>query len=108
MNKVEKQLRALVLLSGMEYSEVHTLPNGYDSRGGRDDPWLLFIVKGGTFTLGWRKRVINVEWTVADADPITEEDQKWITHSLRNFHAWGYAQALHFLIRVVDQQGNPA
>ena len=98
---MSEKIMALVLLAGMKHTEAHKLPNGYCRTN--PEPWMLFVVEGGTFTIGWRKRVISVEWTVKDADPITEEDLKWITHGPRHFHAYDYQQALLFLTRVVKQ-----
>lgn len=103
------KIRALALLAGIKPNEVHELPNGYwpDCAGyteiRAENPWLLFVCDGGTFTIGWRKRVLSVAWTHGDADPITEDDLKWITHDPRMFHAYGWSQALLFLARVVEQ-----
>lgn len=107
--KSSEKIKALALLAGIEASEIHELPNGYwpehenYAQIRRDNPWFLFICKGGTYTIGWRKRVISCSWTLGDADPITEEDLKWITHGKDYFHAHGYSQALSFLSRVVEQ-----
>lgn len=98
---MKDKLMAVALLAGLEYTEVHKLPNAYWPNS--PDPWLLFVCDGGTVTMGWRKRVLHVEWTIGDADAIEDEDLKWISHASRFFHAWDWIQAVRFLSRVVDQ-----
>lgn len=96
------RILALALLAGVPYTEVHELPNGYLASR-TDDPWLLFVCAGRTFRMGWRKRVLHVEWTNGLAAPISEPDLQWISHDDNYFHAWNWPQALTFLSRVVDQ-----
>jgi hypothetical protein len=104
---MKDKIMALALLSGIEPNEVHELPNGYwpesyvEER--KVDPWFLFVCDGGTFTIGWRKRVLSVTWTQADANPITEESEQWITHGPRYFHAYDWIQAVRYLSHVVGQ-----
>lgn len=97
----EEKLKALALLAGIEDSQAYCLQNGYWAES--PNPWMLFITDHGHFRMGWRKRVIHIEWTEADAEPITEESLQYITHGDRFTHAYGYAQALLFLSRVVEQ-----
>jgi hypothetical protein len=107
-NEWIEKFKALALLANLEWTETHELPNGYwpdceeyaDIR--KQYPWLLFVCPNGTVTMGWRKRVICVSWTLGNADPIEDENLKSITHDKDFFHAYNMPQALTFLTKVIQ------
>jgi len=69
-------------------------------------PWLRVTTPHGPIVLGWRKRVIHIEWQdtnldVNGKDAVAEE---WITHGDRMCHAWSYTQAAACLERLFNLQ----
>jgi len=59
--------RALMMLTGFDYTSEHKLVNGYVSDRGTGNPqysqpWMMFMTTWGPVVVGWRKRVINIEW----------------------------------------------
>ena len=97
-----KKLDALLLLAGIEPVAVHELANKYwpDSDAyaqiRRDNPWWLVLTKAGPVVIGWRKRVISIDWegTTVRAR-MTRDDE--VTTCLTGCHAWGYAKAVQYL-----------
>lgn len=87
---------ALFEMAGFEVKSVHELPNGYwpdayvELR--RDNPWWLIETEIGLVKIGWRKRVISIDWS---ATPyrivVTEKD---VTKDETMVHAWSYTDAL--------------
>jgi hypothetical protein len=65
-------------------------------------PWFRFYTAFGSIEIGWRKRVINIDWSgtkVALPDLFADQDvTKW-DHGV---HAWGYAKAGQYLLRLAD------
>jgi hypothetical protein len=97
----EAQMRALFLLAGIEISSVFELPNGYwpDTPNyaelRRESPWWLVRTAAGLVKIGWRKRVINIEWDdtcvrqIVTPDDVTKEDTM--------VHAYSYGKAVEYL-----------
>ncbi|MFA5994350.1 MAG: hypothetical protein WC823_05315, partial [Parcubacteria group bacterium] len=60
--KEEKNFRDIFAKAGFIFPVFHHLPNGYSSRG-VGAPWFRVETEIGTITLGWRKRVVNIDWS---------------------------------------------
>lgn len=81
------------------------IPNGYCSDYCcRDKPWFIVTTTLGRFKIGWRKRVIHLEWTdtivqktAADLflDQVTTQEGKMI-------HAWSYEKAKEYIDKVLE------
>lgn len=76
-------------------------PNYDDVRA----PWLRITTARGSIVIGWRKKVIEINWkdstiAVHGKDVVHENG---ITHSERMCHAWGYEQAIECLQRLWSQ-----
>ena len=88
--------------SGMPYTSMRAIPNGY-SRS-YSSPWFLVETKWGPLRIGWRKRVINIDWGDSQINhngDITFKDQKVTTWRV-GVHAWGKDKAIEYL-RVLSQ-----
>lgn len=79
----------------------HTeLPNGYCSQPCCIlNPWLKVQTFRGPITIGWRKRVINIDWSESNIalsanDLFPSED---VTKGDKYIHAWGYEKAKAYL-----------
>lgn len=65
-------------------------------------PWWLVKTEVGLVELGWRKRVIHIEWTDT---PIRYQDPSAITQDATtkdatSVHAWSDVKALEYLTRL--------
>lgn len=112
MNKEE--LLALFLLSGFDLAE-HSIFEIKNECGPEEcyGPWWLVQTKYGLIKIGWRKRVINIEWSDTpyragetkfwDGRPVdsTYNDLKFtmneVTQGPTHVHAWGYPKAVEYL-----------
>ena len=97
-----KTLDALLTLAGIEPVAVHELANKYwpdcdaYAQIRRDNPWWLVLTKAGHVVIGWRKRVISINWAETGIRAkMTADDQT--TSELEYCHAWTYAKAVEYL-----------
>lgn len=98
----EEKVRALFELANIPVERLHRLENNYwpntpdyyEVRA--KHPWWLVGTEFGVIEIGWRKRVININWGACDYrdEQITPDD---VTKSHTNVHAWGYAKAVEYL-----------
>ncbi|MDO5556746.1 MAG: hypothetical protein Q4G05_00660 [Clostridia bacterium] len=97
------------------------LPNGYcNEECCEHKPWFLFHTKDGDIRIGWRKRVISIEFQEGfkefDLSIFNNEDvtKLWVGHSVNNntpkgtifnkgifiIHAWSEEKAIEYLRKV--------
>ena len=109
----EESMKALFLLAGLDVESFYKLENPYwpdhenyaDIR--RKSPWWLVKTKFGLIKIGWRKRVININWSdtpyrsgvskFADGRDIEELTKDDVTKSESMVHAWSNAKAVQYL-----------
>lgn len=97
----EEQARALFVLAGIPVTRLHRLENKYwpdnahyaDVR--RNSPWWLAVTPFGPIQIGWRKRVISINWEDTPARQVVTADD--VTKGDDHVHAWSYAKALEYL-----------
>ena len=120
--EIDKLTRCLVDLVYDEKPKFDLLPNGYWP-GLVYIPWFLFHTSNGDILIGWRKRVISIEWQENfkpfDMAIFSSEDvTKWCgdigiqfkhfdsgilpTNVKRGIHAWGVDKAIEYLRMVKD------
>lgn len=110
----EKYLQALLTLLCLgDYNAVESITaieNDYCPKScacsicaGR--PWRIITFKNvGPITIGWRKRVINIDWSATgwsiDKESITSDD---VTYGRDGdyIHAWGYGKAVNYLSNII-------
>jgi len=89
--------------------QFELLPNGYwQGDSNSHIPWFLFHTIDGDIIMGWRKRVISIEWQknykpfdmkeLFDAEDVT----KWEEDGKRGIHAWGEDKAREYLQKVLE------
>jgi hypothetical protein len=94
----EAKAKLLGLFEGPIF--VEEIPNGYCSQACCIHyPWFIVTTKIGHIMIGWRKRVINIDWSKTTVkqtanDLFPNEDVTKIGHSI---HAWGYEKAKIYL-----------
>jgi hypothetical protein len=102
---------ALFRLAGFKVTRVWELVNGYWPSAPSYDsvrtPWWLLMTEIGPVRIGWRKRVIEIEW---DATPVrVEVTPDDVTKSETMVHAWSTAKAFEYLAslrRLAQEAGH--
>lgn len=98
------ELDALLLLAGILPVSIHELANQYwpdcdaYAKVRRDHPWWLVVTKAGPVEIGWRKRVISINWSATQIRDIFTTDD--VTKDDTLVHAWSNAKALEYLTKI--------
>lgn len=97
------EMTTLFLDAGFEAIHVKVIDNQYSGNAHYYvDPWLVVTTSKGPIMLGWRKRVINIDWSDSDIAVDGQElfkDEK-TTSSDRYVHAWSKEKAVEYLARL--------
>ena len=92
------KLLAVFTLAGIKVIKVWDIKNGY---GGEEADWLLVNTELGMITLGWRRRVIAIDWEETGIRCTVPDE---VTKGPFNVHAWSYVKAVEYLSRVVKHK----
>lgn len=96
----KKLAEALFRVAGFNILNTVEITNQY-SRS-YDDPWVLVQTEFGVVMIGWRKRVINIDWTfckyrgIITQDTVDGSTTKVSTADCWT-HAWSYEKAVEYL-----------
>lgn len=91
----EAEVRAIFLLAGLEVESLVRLPNGYLPEWTERSPWWEVETMGEKVTVGWRKRVIAIDWTATPVRQIVTTDD--VTKDETMVHAWTRGDAVDYL-----------
>lgn len=85
------------------------IPNEYwgqDSHYGFSSPWLIITTTKGPITIGWRKRVIVIDWSESDIAASAEElfPQENVTKDDWVIHAYGYEKAREYIAKLLTPE----
>lgn len=95
----EARVRALFLLAGIEVKKIYQIENPYwpdayvEER--KRSPWFLVHTPDGMMKIGWRKRVLSINWNDTSIRMLVTADST--TKDLDHVHAWTYAKAVEYL-----------
>lgn len=99
------QLEALFILADIQIKRATQIPNQYcppPSKHFPDEcpickerPWWLVETSFGIVKIGWRKRVIEIDWSCTELHGELTNDQ--VTQSEVMVHAWGWPKALEYM-----------
>lgn len=83
---------------------VEEIPNGYCSDWCcKHLPWFIVTTRIGRITIGWRKRVINIDWSETTGKTSGElfpsED---VTKGERMIHAWSIEDAQRYVDAILQ------
>lgn len=84
---------------------VEEIPNGYCSRWCcKHLPWFKITTPVGRFTVGWRKRVISIDWseTVGTQDSKTLFAFEDVTKDEKLIHAWSVEKATGYILTIIS------
>lgn len=106
VDKLTRRMMSLVYRDADYQFEL--LPNGYCNQDCCSHiPWFLFHTIDGDIIMGWRKRVISIEWQENyksfDMNELfsTEDVTKWESDGKRGIHAWSNEKAYEYLKKVL-------
>jgi len=93
------ELTAIFLLAGIEIKAIVPIENEYWPRAYVEliekNPWYLVTTEFGVIKIGWRKRVISIEWSQTNRrGEVTHDD---VTKGDDYVHAYGYGSAVTYL-----------
>jgi len=94
--------KMLDLFKQAGFDAIHSkiIPNEYsDHPVYYTTPWLQVTTAKGPIKIGWRKRVINIDWSESDINIKSEElfPNENVTKYDNLIHAWGYEKAVEYL-----------
>lgn len=72
------------------------------------DPWLIVLTRRGFIKIGWRKRVIVIEWNNSSIKESAEElfPDLDVTKNGKMIHAWGHEQATEIVSTLMERKDN--
>lgn len=75
------------------------IPNEYDPIDEAFMPWLLIRTMVGTFRVGWRKRVLVLDWSQTGIRSTARQlfESENVTMDTHMIHCWGYEKATSYL-----------
>lgn len=100
--KEEKRFREIFKAAGFSFACLHHIPNKYCSYD-KCAPWFRVETEVGTITIGWRKRVISINWSEAfhnNKDIIHLFEKEDVTKGHHSIHAWGWDKATEYLSKL--------
>lgn len=85
---------------------VQELPNGYSPKDSYYSrfPWFKVYTTKGPITIGWRKRVIQIEWQESDSKVDGKKDfpSEDVTKEHHLIHAWSLEKAKEYLDKILE------
>lgn len=103
--KQAKEEKEKLLSLFPDKSFVLEIPNGYCSDWCcKHLPWFTVTTKVGPITIGWRKRVISIDWkqtvrTKTSNELFAKED---VTKEYKLIHAWSYEDAKRYVNAIIN------
>jgi hypothetical protein len=89
--------------AGFQHVAMDEIANRYWADvSGESAPWFMVATEKGFFVIGWRKRVIHIEWSglITPPDLFADAD---VTKGPEHIHAWGQSKAIEYLSRVRER-----
>ena len=97
--KSREEAESILRLAGYEIRHTWELANGYWPASPHYDdvrkPWWLFLTDIGLVQLGWRKRVLSIEWDANGTRGMVTEDD--VTKGETYVHAWSVEKAVAYM-----------
>ena len=102
-----EKMKDLFHKAGFELVYATVIPNGYsDHPVYFTTPWLEVTTSKGPIIIGWRKRVISINWSKSEITAKAEElfKEEDTTKYDRLIHAWSYEKAVDYLSILADAE----
>lgn len=98
------EVESIFALSGLKQNRMWELANGYwPDAPTYDDirrPWWLVQTEIGLIRIGWRKKVLEIDWESAEFRGLVTEDD--VTKGQSMVHAWSTVKAVEYLTRLFE------
>lgn len=91
--------KEILLKAGYGDAELTAIPNGYCPCE-NCAPWFKFQTHLGAIVIGWRKRVINIDWSDTRQDMHLLFCSEDVTKGQYHIHAYGKEKAVDYLMRL--------
>jgi len=97
-SKTEKEMKAI--FEGASYHDLSfsRIKNEYWGDADHASPWFNVKTVFGVIKIGWRKRVINIDYSAVNSDPDFSSEE--VTKGNRTIHAWSYEKAQEYLQKI--------
>lgn len=101
-----KQVEGLAALAGITFRNIYETSNLYwHGNNDKKGPWWLIVTSVGVIRIGWRKRVIEINWSdIGRRVEVTKDD---VTKEATLVHAWSYTKALEYLTTLWQELEKP-
>lgn len=102
----EKEKQELIALfekhSLIFVKEISNQYNNSDKGYSKHFPWLEITTTKGIFTIGWRKRVIQIDWSqsIIDIEAKNIFSSEDVTMGDKYIHAWGIEKAQEYIDKL--------
>lgn len=83
---------------------VEEIPNGYgDMYYLKHLPWFIVTTPKGRIKIGWRKRVIEIDWSDSPIKEDSEDlfDDEDVTKGHKSIHAWSVDKAKEYIAKIL-------
>jgi len=96
------EIRKIVERSEMPFNSIHMIPNEYFPDPDVYGPWFMIETPKGRIKIGWRKRVINIDWSLSGYGAKGEDvvDEANVTYGPQYVHAYGADKAVEALRKI--------
>lgn len=96
-----KEISEIVRRAEIPFSDFYMIPNEYGRDPDYFGPWFVVETPAGRIKVGWRKRVINIDWAEASLQvPSATFAEENVTSWATGIHAWGADKAVEYLRRL--------
>lgn len=103
----EQQKQQILNLFSGHAIFVEQIPSGYSHTDPfyKNFPWYKITTKAGRIEIGWRKRVIQIDWSdsVIQTHAIELFPNEDTTKEGKLIHAWGYEKAKQYIETLLAQ-----
>jgi hypothetical protein len=93
-----EEFTGIVTKAGLPADLVET-PNRY-CKCPSCGPWFVVGTPSGDIVVGWRKRVISIDWSDTGEDLLGLFEAEDVTKDEHHIHAWGPDKAVDYLTRI--------
>lgn len=98
-NDEEEHFRDVFTRAGFNEVTIEAIPNQYTQHE-RSAPWFRVRTPHGNFTIGWRYRVINLDWDETGKDFLPLFVEENVTKGTSYIHAWSADKAVEYLGKI--------
>lgn len=91
-----ESFQAMFRLAGFKVAGFESIPNQYCRTPDCCPPWYRVTTESGVIEIGWRKRVMSIDWSATQRD-LLDFFYDDVTKDRYYIHAWTNAKAVEYL-----------